>query len=230
MKIWRSILAGTVLALAPGSAWAHVTVQPNEYEVGSFARFVVRVPTEGDSPTTKVSVQFPESLVFVSFQPKDGWKRTVKMKTLDEPIEVFGEEVSEVVGSVTWSGGSIAAGEFDEFGFSAKVPDEATDLEFKAIQTYKGGEVVRWIGPEDSDQPAAHVNILDTGATDAGGQLAVIAQLRDEIQALQGGGSGESDDAEEDDDEDSDALLYVALGLGGVSLLVALAALTRKRT
>ena len=115
-------------ALAP-AALAHVTVQPNEAVVGSFSRFVVRVPTERDVPTTKVKVLLPP-LAFVSFEPKEGWKRTVEMVELDEPIVVFGEEVTEAVGSVTWSGGTIGPGEFDEFGFSARMPDAEETLEF----------------------------------------------------------------------------------------------------
>ena len=235
-KIAKAAFASVLLALVPGTALAHVTIQPNEYEIGSFARFVVRVPTERDVATTKVSVQFPENLVFVSFQPKEGWERTVKMKKLDEPIEVFGEEVDEVVGSVTWSGGEIGPGEFDEFGFSAKVPDEPADLEFGAIQTYAGGEVVRWIGPEDSDEPAPHVNILETGATEAGGQLGALAQMNEEIQALQdelgaaGSETSSEDEGEGSDDDSDDVLVYVAVGLGGLALLVSLLSLARKRT
>ena len=32
-------------------------------------------------------------------------------------------------------------------------------LQFKALQTYDGGEVVRWIGPEDADEPAPTVTL-----------------------------------------------------------------------
>ncbi|MEA2497644.1 MAG: hypothetical protein QOH26_49, partial [Actinomycetota bacterium] len=178
---------------------------------------------------------------FVSFQPKDGWDRTVKMKKLDEPIEVFGEKVNEVVGSVTWSGGEIKPGEFDEFGFSAKVPDEPADLEFPSLQTYAGGEVVRWIGPEDSDAPAPHVNIIEVGSEEAGGQLGLLAELHEDVHALEaqveeltaagGAGTTSGDDAgEEKEDDDSDVLVFVAIGLGGLALLVSLLGLRRKKT
>ena len=65
--------AGVVVLSAP--ALAHVTVQPNEALVGAFSRFVVRVPNErDDASTTKVTLELPP-LAFVSFEPKDGWKR-----------------------------------------------------------------------------------------------------------------------------------------------------------
>jgi Domain of unkown function (DUF1775) len=58
---------------------------------------------------------------------------------------VLGEQVTGVVGTVTWQGGAIEPGEFAEFGFSARPPDEPGTLEFPAIQTYDSGEMVRWI-------------------------------------------------------------------------------------
>ena len=41
-----------------------------------------------------------------------------------------------------------------------QVPGKAGDtLTFKALQTYSNGEVVRWIGPEGSDNPAPTVSV-----------------------------------------------------------------------
>ena len=64
-----------------------------------------------------------------------------------------GETVTERIDTVTWEGGKIAPGEFDEFGMSAKVPADETTLVFPATQTYSNGEVVRWIGAPDSTLP-----------------------------------------------------------------------------
>jgi periplasmic copper chaperone A len=149
----------TALIAAPAAA-AHVTLNPEEAAAGSFARFDIRVPTERDVDTTEVTVQLPDGLFFVSFQPKPGWKRTVKMEKLAQPVAIFGDEITERVASVTWSGGKIAPGEFDEFGMSARMPEKAgTELVFPALQTYAGGEVVRWIGPPDADEPAPRVKV-----------------------------------------------------------------------
>src|SRR5687767_15047250 len=104
----RIALACTAIAsIAAPAAAAHVTVDPQEAAAGSFARFDIRVPTERDVATTKVTVQLPDGLFFVSFQPKPGWKRSVKIEQLAQPVEVLGDEVTERVASVTWSGGSI---------------------------------------------------------------------------------------------------------------------------
>ena len=159
MKKTLTLLALGALVLVP-SASAHVTVNPNEVPADSFSRFAIRVPTERpNADTTKVVVKLPKGLFFVAFQPKPGWKRTITMEKLDPPVDVFGEMVSERVATVSWEGGKIAPGEFDEFGMSAKVPATQTVLVFPATQTYSNGEVVRWIGAPDSDTPAPQVTL-----------------------------------------------------------------------
>jgi periplasmic copper chaperone A len=164
-----SAVAAVGLVLAPSAA-AHVTVNPNEVEAGSFSRFAIRVPNERPkASTTKVVVRLPAGLEFVSFQPKPGWKRTTTMAKLDQPVtSEEGETITERIATVTWEGGSIAPGEFDEFGLSAKVPDTAgTTLVFPANQTYSNGEVVRWIGPPDADAPASRVKLAAAGGEEA---------------------------------------------------------------
>lgn len=163
-------VAGALLTILAVPASGHVTVQPAEAPAGSFSRFLVRVPTErDDASTVKVEVQFPENVTNAAFQPKQGWTRTVTMRTLDEPIEVFGEPVTEVIDTVVWEGGAIAPGEFDEFGFSVRTPDQPGELRFPAVQTYDSGEEVRWVGKPDSDAPAGHVTVTAAEDEVAGG-------------------------------------------------------------
>lgn len=216
MSFLRAIGAGlTSIVLLAGPASAHVTVQPNEAITGSFSRFVARVPNERpDASTTKVEVRFPP-LAFVSFEPKEGWNRNVEMVELEEPIEAFGQEITEAVGSVTWSGGRIGPGEFDEFGFSARMPDGQETLIFEAIQTYSSGEVVEWTGEADSETPAAHLATYDIGG-EGEGELAVLAELNHHVQALTA-----SDESGEDDSGET-----LPLVLGGAALVVSLIALT----
>ena len=122
------------------------------------------------------------------------------MVELDEPLDIEGEQVTERIDTVTWSGGRIRPGEFQEFGVSFRTPEEAgTELAFPAIQTYSNGEVVRWIGPEEGEaaEPAA-TPTQDTGST------------------------GE-------EDEGSDTLSIVALIAGLAGLAAGLAALFLRR-
>lgn len=217
----RGALVMGALASMTSPAFAHVTIQPNEAVVGTFSRFVVRVPTERDVPTTEITVQLPP-LAFVSFEPKEGWKRTTEMVELEEPIEVFGQEITETIGSVTWSGGSIGPGEFDEFGFSARMPDGETTLEFKATQTYRGGEVVEWAGAPDSEEPAALVSTYDLQLEEGEGQLAALAELRQE--------PAPENERAADDSQGGEGNLALWVGSGALVLsLIALALSLRPR-
>lgn len=196
--------AAAALVLAP-AAGAHVTLNPDAITANSFARFAIRVPNErGNATTTKLTVKLPDGLVFVSFQPKPGWRRTVTMRKLAKPVAVEGEQVTEQVGSVTWTGGKIGPGEFDEFGMSAKVPDAVgTKLTFPAVQTYSNGEVVRWIGPPDAEEPAPQVT---------------LEAREPEATALPRPAGTEDEDAD-------DGRANLALGLGAAGLIAGLAAL-----
>ena len=113
VKSPRYILACAVaglLVLAPAAS-AHVTLQPEEVVAGDFTRLDVRVPSErDDAGTTKVDVQFPPGFLSVSTEPVPGWQSKITMRKLDKPVEQFGEQVTEEVGQISFTGGEIARG------------------------------------------------------------------------------------------------------------------------
>jgi uncharacterized protein YcnI len=212
----RTFLSAVVAALLFASvAAAHVTLNPDEWEAGGFARFAVRVPNERENADTiEVTVRFPQSIISASFQPMPGWERSIEMEPLDQPIEEEGEQITEHIASVTWSGGKIAPGEFEEFGVSFRVPEtHGEDLVFPSIQTYSNGEVVRWIGPPDSESPAPIVSVTEP-AQEEGGQPAGSPQPP---AASGGAAAGE--------DEGTSGLAIVALIVGITALAAGLGAL-----
>jgi uncharacterized protein YcnI len=136
------------LGLAVSSISAHVTVNPPTVPADSSQTFTVRVPTEKPVPTTQVKVEFPAGLTVSRFQPVAGWTRTVERDGQQRII------------AVTWSGGQIADGEYQDFAFIARTPRDTGKLSFKAYQTYQGGETVEWVNPEGSqERPAALVTV-----------------------------------------------------------------------
>ena len=203
----------TALLVAAPVAAAHVTLNPGEWEAGGFARFAIRVPNERDNAdTTRVTLRFPEQVISASFQPVEGWRRTVEMARLDEPIDDEGEQITERIDTVTWTGGRIRPGEFQEFGVSFQVPEEqpGTELAFPAVQTYSNGEVVRWIGPPDADAPAPTVAVTEPAPEE---EAATPAST----PAQETGGR--------EQEEESDTLSIVALVVSIAALAAALAAL-----
>ena len=224
MKIPKYMLAAVVglLALAPAAA-AHVTVQPEEATAGDFTRLDVRVPNErDDASTTKVEVRFPPGFLFVSTEPVPGWNSKVTMRKLDKPVEQFGERITEEVDRVTLiangAANAIGPGQFQDFGLSVGVPDKpGSTLRFPAVQTYSSGEVVRWIGPPDAEEPAPQVELTAAAAEGgASGQQAAQQQAP----------------AESDDDDSSNTLSIIALIVGIAGLAAGLGALlmARRRT
>jgi periplasmic copper chaperone A len=202
-----AVMATLVL---PCVAGAHVTVQPDQADASAFVVESVRVPNEQDkASTTKVSVQFPAGFADVSFEPVAGWRAAVKKTRLAQPITTDeGDKVTEQVSQVTWTGGTIRPGEFQDFPMSLRMPEKPQTLTFKATQTYDNGDVVRWIGPPDGEEPAPQVKVAAAEGADA----TPAASTSD------GGG-----------DDSSDTLAIIALIVGGLGLIAGVAALLTRR-
>ncbi|MER6350243.1 YcnI family copper-binding membrane protein [Streptomyces sp. NPDC001595] len=166
-------LAATAVLALSAPALAHVTVQPEGAAAkGGYAIVDFRVPNERDNAaTTKLEVSFPTDHPLTSALPVpvDGWDVKVTKTELDKPIESHGEKITEAVSKITWTakGDGIEAGFLQKFPVSiGKLPEDADELVFKAIQTYDNKEVVRWIevpqeGEEEPDSPAPVLTLSD---------------------------------------------------------------------
>ncbi len=217
MRLRRTATAAATLALgavtaavfgfaAPASA--HVTVNPKEATQGGYGRFAFRVPNESDTAsTTKVEVFLPENAPVgsVSTMPVPGWTVAVEKRKLDQPVEVHGSQLTEVVSKLTWTAGPDAAikpSTFQEFPVSMGPLPQVDQMVFKSLQTYSDGNVVRWIeeptaGGEEPDSPAPVLKL--TAASPSAGPANPVA-------------GGEADD----DDEAEGNGLAVGLGVAGL--------------
>lgn len=75
----RTVIAVAALALGiPGSASAHITIQPAESRPGLEQRYTVRVPTEGQVATTSVELRVPEGVMIVDVPAPEGAAHDVK--------------------------------------------------------------------------------------------------------------------------------------------------------
>ena len=196
------VLVSLLLLAAPASA--HVTVNPREAEPGGFAKLTFRVPNErDDAGTVALSVQLPDAAPFesVSVRPVEGWEYSV-------------ERDGETVTQITWEGGPVAPGEFQEFDVSVgPLPEDVDTLVFPAIQTYDDGEAVRWIeeaeeGEDEPERPAPTLRLV--AAQDPTAEEPVA-------------------NAEGDDDSSSDTLAIVALVVSGLALAAGIGALVVSR-
>ena len=220
-------LALLLLVAEPLSA--HVTVQPPEVEQGGFAKLTFRVPNERDAAATvELRVQLPQDHPFtsVSVKPKQGWEVEVTSRTLDTPLDNHGEEVTEVASEITWSGGRIEPGQFDEFEVSVgRIPTDVDQLFFPAIQVYDNGEEVGWIelpteDGEELDNPAPELALIASSGDDHGGTATAAG-------AVDGDESAASTD--DHDDSSSDGLAIAALVVGGIAIVLSIIALAARR-
>jgi uncharacterized protein YcnI len=143
-------------ALVPSVAHAHVTVWPRSAARGAYERYVVRVPNERNVPTTRVEIHFPAEVRISSFQEVAGWQ-----------LQVLTDSAGKITGAA-WTG-SLPAKRFVEFPFIGVNPKEGERVVFPATQTYEGGEVVEWSGPEGSKTPASVTTLTERPAAGAGG-------------------------------------------------------------
>ena len=149
-------------------------------------------------------------------QPVPGWDVKVTKSTLDKPVEVHGEKITEAVTKITWTGGKIKSGEFQQFPVSmGQLPDDVGQLAFKALQTYDDKQVVRWIeeqkkGQAEPENPAPVLKLTPAAASSGEADGA----------DGKGGAHGASADAGAQDDDGTDNTARV-LGAVGIVLGVA---------
>lgn len=206
-------MVATLVGVFAQPAFAHVTVQPGEAARGSYTKLAFRVPNEDDSAATvKLEVELPAEIEEARTKPVPGWTAHV------------------ADGRITWDGGRIEPGEFQEFEISVGPLPETDELEFKTIQTYDDGEVVRWIEPtpaggDEPDHPAPVLRLVASSGDDH------HADDAPDAAAPADDGDGDSDDDSDGDDSDdsgTSALPIVGIALGAAALVVALVSRRRR--
>jgi uncharacterized protein YcnI len=130
------------------AAFAHVTLETNQGQVGASYKAVFRVPHGCDgSATTAIRVRIPEGVIDVKPMPKPGWSITIAKGKYAGSHGLYRSQVSEGVTEIDWSGGKLPDDYYDEFVFQSFL---ASDLQagqtiyFPVVQECERG-VHRWI-------------------------------------------------------------------------------------
>jgi uncharacterized protein YcnI len=215
---------------APGSA--HVTLHSSEAVQGATDVVIsIRVPDEEDNATTTgLEVDFPAAtpLIGVYVQPTPGWQFQVITSDLAQPVTTDDGVVTTYVSKVTWSGGTVPVGGFQDFAIDVSTMPAIPLLEVKALQTYSNGDIVRWIddpvpaGQPQPDHPAPTLALAHppAGSGDAGtSSSTTVASGRVALSGLARSTSVDS----------ARRLAIAALVVGAVALLGAAAAWAARR-
>lgn len=143
MKLRRiaaaAIVAAAVTLLGAGAAAAHVSIQRSG-EVGpdGMVSATVNVPNEQPSGTVSITLVFPDepAITTATAAPVPGWTPTVETAP--------DGRVTQVV----WTGGPLTGSARVALPITfGPVPGAVTTMDFKALQGYADGAVVRWIEP-----------------------------------------------------------------------------------
>ncbi len=125
-----STVLATLLLILPVVASAHVIVTPGQTFVGKELVFTVSVPNERTTPVTSIKLDIPKGVDQVTPTVTPGWTITTT-------------NTGNNTTAITWTG-SIPVGQREDFSFGAQAPANATQLDWKAYQTYADGTVVHW--------------------------------------------------------------------------------------
>jgi periplasmic copper chaperone A len=211
--------AFAVALLVVSTASAHVTANPSELPTGyTYAEFSVSHGCDG-SATTKLSIKIPAGVASVKPQDVTGWTIATKQGTLPEPVSIFGDEMTEGVTEVSWTGGPLPDSHMQRFGLSFFASESLVGktVYFPAVQQCEKG-VTRWIeipveGEEPPEEPAPGITFL------------AASEEEEEAPAETTTGESAGEAAPVADDSDDDGEDGLAMGFGIAGLVAGLLAL-----
>ena len=214
-------LAGAAaLALAaPLAASAHVTLDENTAEAGSYALLTLKVPNESDiASTTSVTLTLPADTPFTSVRtvPIAGWTAELVRATLPEPVTAGDGEITEAVTSVVWTatdGAGVGDGQLGLFPVSLGPVPDVGSIVLPVDQGYSDGSVVSWSETADgAERPAPVLYVNDAPASDHHGGTGDDDHAAPEASAAPDPAHGDSADAAHVD------VLARVLGVAGLAV------------
>jgi uncharacterized protein YcnI len=189
LALSTALLAAGSIALAlsaPLAASAHVTIDDNTAQAGTFTVITFTVPNESATvATSKITVTLPSDTPFpyVSYVPVPGWTTELITTTLPAPVKIGDSTITEAVTSVVWTaapGNEITDGQLQLFPLSVGIVPDVGSVTLPVDQTYSDGTVVSWSenGTEDEvEHPAPVLYINDAPVADDDHQSPVVTPV-----------------------------------------------------
>lgn len=208
----RAVAAlAAALALPAASASAHVEIKPARAPAGAEAKRTLEVPNERpDAVTTEIAIQLPRGVTAALGRRSGGWRVRAAARTV----------------TLTAPRSRVLRGEErGRFPLVLQLPVRPrTTLTFKVLQTYDSGEVVRWIGPPGTSEPAPRLRLTAAAAQRAEPeaqeeQPPAETQTTDPEQPASGGG---------DDGGGDDGGVPIWAGIGLILVAAAAGTLTAR--
>jgi uncharacterized protein YcnI len=225
MRFRYLVCAAVAALIVVPAATAHVTASPAELTTGyTYTQFSVPHGCDG-SATTSISIEIPAGIANVAPEVVAGWEIETQEGALPEPVNIFGEETTEGVTQVTWTGGPLPDPHLQRFGLSFYASETLADqtIYWPIVQECENG-VNRWIeipveGEEEPEEPAAGIAFLASASEE---EAAASGDTTTEEAAPAAAASS--------DDDDNMSTVALVFGIAGLAAgLIALGvALFRK--
>jgi uncharacterized protein YcnI len=205
-------LAAIGVAATATPAFGHAVVQPGSSRPAEQQVYTLTIPSERSTDVVSVSLQVPAGVDSLLVREAPGWN--IRLQRRDDRVAV-----------VRWSGNRIPPGLYQSFQFIARNPVREGTLEWKVIQEYTDA-TDRWIGPPDSENPAAHTEVTESATP--------VDAINTESAAPAAEGSGASPEAVQNGSQEEDSntvpvVLSIAALAAGL-LALGLAVSTRRKT
>ncbi|SES35446.1 hypothetical protein SAMN04490244_1123 [Tranquillimonas rosea] len=166
MFIKTTLTAAAALFAVSGATFAHATLEQTEAAIGATTKVTLRVPHGCDgAATSAVRIEIPEGFYSVKPMPKADWELSTETGAYETPYDNHGTEMTEGVRAVTWSGGDLPDGYYDEFTIRGTVGSQLAageTLFFPALQTCANG-TANWTdtsGSHDVPNPAPSLSLV----------------------------------------------------------------------
>jgi uncharacterized protein YcnI len=153
--------------MVPAVSFSHAVFEQKEVETDSYYKAIIGIGhgCEGSS-IKQVIVELPVGVHRAKPMPKAGWKVETVISKLETPYQSYGQEITQDVKKIIWSGGPLLDTHFDEFIFKAKIDAEPQTLYFPTKQICETGEIYWADIPEkgktthDYKSPAPALKVL----------------------------------------------------------------------
>ena len=144
-------LAILAVLLPAAAAYAHVEIKPPRAPAGGEAPLTFEVPNErSDAATTRIVIQMPRGVTSVKGLALRGWRLATRSQTGDVRRATL----------TARRGRDLTGEERARFRLRVGLPRrEGATLVFKLLQVYDSGEIVRWLGPEGTSDPAPELRL-----------------------------------------------------------------------
>jgi hypothetical protein len=140
MKRFCSAIVFGLVLLGGVSASAHVRVSPTDAKAGAKTVYMVTIPTEGKSPTSKVELVLPQGASLISVDDEG------------KPFDI--QHPADGTTVIVWST-EIPPGWAKMFHFTVVNPTGASEIPWKAHQYFKDGAKADWVDAPGDKRPAS---------------------------------------------------------------------------